>query len=98
MNAPVCWRCGVALAAMPRPWPRSACCPGCGTELYCCRQCRHYAPEKPNQCREPAAEHVLDKARVNRCEWFQPGSPQPDAKRDAAAQAARKALDDWFGG
>lgn len=109
-----CWKCGANLKAVPLPYGRRAECPACHAELHACRMCRHYAPGKAKQCMEPMAEDVKDKTRANFCDWFQPGSGKPaqaapESGRSALedlfggesakpADAARKTLDDLFGG
>ena len=94
----VCWKCGAALTDLPLPLSRLAECPACRKELHVCRMCAFYDPRVARQCREPVAEDVNDKERANFCGYFQ---ARPDAHRPqdaAAAQAARNALDELFGG
>jgi len=70
-NDPVqCWACG-ATSACPEIIGRSSHCPHCQRDWHSCRQCRHYAPGKANDCNEPVAERVSDPARANFCDWFQ---------------------------
>lgn len=66
-----CWQCGRDLTKAD--YGRETLCLGCGKATRVCRNCRHYAPGKPNACREPMAEEVLDKERANFCEFFDPG-------------------------
>jgi hypothetical protein len=85
-----CWQCGAGLTALD--YGRESTCPGCGKPTHCCRNCRHYAPGKANECMEPQVDRVIDKSRSNFCEWFEPtlsprpgaASPDVDALRDAA--------------
>lgn len=85
-----CWQCGAGLTALD--YGRESTCPGCGKPTHCCSNCRHYAPGKANECMEPQVDRVIDKARSNFCEWFEPtlsprpgaASPDVDALRDAA--------------
>jgi len=85
-----CWQCGGGLTALD--YGRESDCPACGKPTHCCRNCRHYAPGRANECMEPQVERVIDKARSNFCEWFEPSlspapasaSPDADALRGAA--------------
>ena len=47
-------------------------CEGCDADLHSCVNCAHYDPGAYNDCREPSAEHVSERERANRCDWFQP--------------------------
>ena len=94
----VCWKCGAALAEQPLPLSRLAECPACRTELHVCVMCRFYDTGVAKQCRETIAEEVKEKRRANFCDYFQ---ARPDAwqpQDTSAAQAARAALDELFGG
>lgn len=93
----ICWKCGAALDDLPQPLSRRAECPACHAELHACRLCRHFAPDKAKQCREPVADEVKDKTRANFCDWFQP-KPQAHAAASAPTPPARAALDALFGG
>jgi hypothetical protein len=57
--------------------------------------CEFYDPGRANACREPVAEPVSDKMRANFCGWFRPRAGL-QGEGDAAAGAARQALDDLF--
>ena len=48
-------------------------CEGCDADLHSCVNCAHYDPGAHNDCREPSAEHVSQRDRANRCDWFQAG-------------------------
>jgi hypothetical protein len=87
----ICWNCGHGLAASD--YGREATCIACGKDTHVCRNCRHFAPGRPNECVEPMVERVLLKDRANFCELFEPtktptgsGSKTPDA--EALRQAA----------
>jgi hypothetical protein len=45
-------------------------CPACYSDLKVCLNCRFFDPAMNNQCREPQAEWVTDKAKANFCEFF----------------------------
>ena len=91
-----CFACGRehAVRAGDRVGFRDAC--GCGADLHVCRHCAHHDPTAHNECREPQAEPVRERDRANRCEWFAPRAGAPAPGRDAAAGAARGALDALF--
>ena len=91
---PTCANCGASYEA---PIYRNTVCDACGKELKTCRNCRHFAPGAPSDCREPVSDPVSDKDRANFCDWF---SPAPDAgagkKAGGSDQSARKAFDSLF--
>lgn len=91
-----CWKCAASLNDLPQPLGRRAECPACGAELHVCRQCRHFDTAKAKQCRERAADEVMNKTRANFCEWFQARSGPSAAP--AASASGRAALDALFGG
>ncbi len=89
-----CWSCGRELLAADLG--REQCCSGCGKSTRVCRNCRHYAPGRPNDCLEPMAEPVLDKTKANFCEFFEP-TPQPGgSSQQASEQAVRDAAEALF--
>ena len=98
MSAPVCRACGASLR-LEEPIPRDAECPGCGHDVRCCVNCRHYDPRYHNACRETEADPVADKHHRNFCEYFQLSSEQvaPAASGTRAADA-RARLERLFGG
>jgi hypothetical protein len=90
--AGVCWHCGNRLVAAD--YRREGECPQCRKQTHVCRNCRFYAPGRPQDCLEPVAEAVADKARANFCGYFEPSDK---AHRPAAdADALRAAADDLF--
>ncbi len=93
-----CYRCGTSLAALSLPLSRQDECPGCGNYLHVCRMCRHFDPHVPKQCREDDAEEVLEKARLNFCDWFVASESAFDPQRKADEDQARAALDALFDG
>jgi len=63
---------------------RNRLCPGCGSDIHCCLNCTHYAPELVSRCREPETPWVADRAVQNQCPFFELlASP-----RERAAEAA----------
>lgn len=90
-----CWNCGQGLTRLDLG--RESPCPGCGKPTHCCRNCRHYAPGRPNECMEPLVERVVDKIRSNFCEFLEP-NPKPVAGAATPdADALRKAAESLFG-
>ena len=77
-----CWHCHVDLGRAD--YGRESNCPTCGKPTHACRNCRHFAPGKPNDCLEPIAERVVEKHRANFCELFEP------TRRAAASTAPSK--------
>jgi hypothetical protein len=91
-----CWKCGASLADEPLPLARETRCRSCGADQHVCRLCLYFQTGIANECREPIAERVVDKARANFCGYFM---PRPGAYRPAAdASGSRAALDALFGG
>ncbi|MES9831554.1 MAG: hypothetical protein ABW157_09910 [Candidatus Thiodiazotropha sp. LLP2] len=89
-----CWHCGQVLQSMD--FGRETNCTACGKPTRVCRNCRWYAPSRPNQCEEPAVERVLEKEKSNFCELFEPTfNPLTDdtIKPD---DALRQAAEDLF--
>lgn len=71
-------------------------CPNCSVHLHVCRQCEHYDPRALGQCREEEAEEVLEKERVNFCEWFSPSYGAFDADAHSAHLASAAAAEALF--
>lgn len=92
-----CFRCGASLAALPLPLSRRDECPECSAELHVCRMCQYYDPGVPQQCTEDGAEEVLEKTRVNFCDWFVPSESAYDPALKARSDHAAKALGALFG-
>lgn len=80
-----CWKCGATLTVL-LPLSRTGTCPSCRAALHACRMCRHFDAGRARQCRELAAERVLDKVHANVCGWF---VPRPDAYRGGGAAVAQ---------
>ena len=92
-----CFRCGASLAAMSLPLARQDECPECSVYLHVCRMCKNYDPAVPRQCLEDGAEDVIEKDRVNFCDWFSPSETSFDAVKKSQADSAKKSLDALFG-
>ncbi len=89
-----CWHCGRDLTKAD--YGRETLCLGCGKATRVCRNCRHYAPGKPNACLEPMAEEVLNKERANFCELFDPGDRHSGTAGTTSAAELLKRANDLF--
>ncbi len=90
-----CYACGAELR-LQGPVGRRATCPECDADLHACVNCRHHDPSAAHQCREPHAEHVVDKEASNACDLFQMGDGAAQ-RRGGSARSARDALSALFG-
>jgi hypothetical protein len=88
-----CWNCGRELAKAD--YGREATCLGCAKPTRVCRNCRHFAPGRPNECVEPLVERVLDKENANFCELFDP-SKEPAGVASPDADDLLKQAEDLF--
>jgi hypothetical protein len=87
-----CWKCDYEVEVKERVGFRDRC-PRCDSPLHCCFNCKFYDPAYNNQCRETAAERVVDKDRFNFCDYFSPGinrGAQPVADNRAKLDALFK--------
>lgn len=66
----ICFSCKKEVSAGTRPG-RGESCPSCGADLKACLNCRFYERGVYNDCREPSAERVVDKAKANFCDFFE---------------------------
>ena len=89
-----CFRCGASVRIDGTVGRRTTC-PECDADLHSCINCRHYDDSAPHQCREPHADHVLDKEASNPCELFQLGDGA--SRRRVRSRSARDALGALFG-
>jgi hypothetical protein len=95
----ICWNCAASLEEILLPISRHANCPGCLTEVHCCRMCLDYDSNVADACREDRAEPPSNKEGVNFCEYFRPRldvQSQDEQALDKGA-AARAKLDSLFG-
>ena len=93
-----CFRCGESLEKLSLPLSRRDECPACTADLHICRMCVYFDPNVPRQCTEDGAEEVLDKLKVNFCDWFKPSSTAFDPAMAARESQAKNQLDSLFGG
>lgn len=94
----VCYRCGESLAALTLPFSRRDMCPACSAHVHVCRMCSSFDPRVTGQCLEDDAEDVLDKDRVNFCDWFEPRGDAFDPSQRSAQARAESELASLFGG
>ena len=72
-------------------------CPHCNRDLRCCKQCQFYDPGAYNECREVAAERIIDKERANFCDFFTPrGSSKKAGGTYNRTREAKEALEALF--
>jgi hypothetical protein len=91
---PSCAFCGQKLHILDKVFRMDEC-EHCGGDLHACVQCRFYEPGRHNDCREPRAERVLEKDKVNYCDYFEIRQDQKDIEMDPAA-SAKAALEALF--
>lgn len=89
-----CYGCGATLR-IDGPVGRRSACPECDADLHTCHNCRHYDETSAHECREPHAEHVVDKDALNACDLFQLGDGA--SRRRRSSSAARSQLAALFG-
>lgn len=89
-----CPSCGKNIS-IPEPIGRRDTCPLCTADLHTCRNCIHFDPGSYNDCREPQADRVVEKASSNFCDYF---SIRRDGKGSGVnpKDKAKAALDSLF--
>ena len=92
-----CYRCGASLAELTPPISRQDECPSCTVYLHVCRMCEYFNPDVPKKCTEDDAEEVIEKERLNFCEWFKPSASAYDPQRASEEGRARNELASLFG-
>jgi hypothetical protein len=95
MHSFKCYKCGTDISTSTLRLGRSESCHKCSSDLHACYQCRFYDAKSYNECREPQAERVTDKAKANYCDYFEAASATANQNNDPA-EAARKKLEDLF--
>jgi len=71
-------------------------CPQCGRDLHCCKQCKFYDPGAYNECKEVAAERIIDKERANFCDFFLPRGAKGGRGSFDRTKEAKAALEALF--
>ena len=92
-----CYRCGASLAELSLPLSRQDECPDCRNYVHVCKMCINFDKHVPKQCREDDAEEVVEKARLNFCDWFIPSDTAFDPSKKVGDERAKAALDALFG-
>ena len=89
----VCFNCGQTLQidALQKIF-RSDECQKCYAKIHVCKMCRFYDPSYYNDCREDQAERIVDKERVNYCEYFVLLGESFDKQQRDQQEKAAKAL------
>lgn len=59
--------------------------------------CQFHDPGVPKQCTEDDAEEVIEKERLNFCEWYKPGADVFDPQQAAEENRAQGELASLFG-
>lgn len=88
--ATTCYGCGAALR-FDGPVGRRTPCPECDADLHACVNCRHFDESAAHQCREPQADHVVEKESANACDLFQLGDGA-SRRRSGKGDVARAQL------
>ena len=70
-------------------------CPHCGADLHVCKNCRLYDPNVHNQCREPEAAFIRDRAEANFCTHFDFRDAE-SWKQEAGVASAKAKLEALF--
>ena len=91
---PSCFNCGKEIVVTDRVGRRDSCV--CGADLHCCKNCEFYDPTAYNECREPQAERVLEKAQANFCDYFQISTKPRAGTGKGAVQEAKQKLEALF--
>ncbi len=65
--------------------------------MHVCRMCVYFDKNVTKQCTEDDAEEVMDKEKVNFCEWFKPAYGVFDSIGAAHAARSKNALEELFG-
>lgn len=93
-----CYRCGTSLAEFSLPLSRQDECPQCRNYLHVCKMCVHFDVSVPKQCREDDAEEVIEKERLNFCDWYVASETAFDPQRRSREDQARASLEALFDG
>ncbi len=92
--ATTCHGCGATLR-LDGPVGRRTACPECDADLHSCINCRFYDESAPHECREPHADHYVDKIASNACDLYQLGDGA--SRRRASSGEAMDRLRALFG-
>lgn len=87
----ICFSCGTENQVAERIGRRDEC-EKCMADLHCCKNCRFYDQSSYNECKEPSADVVREKAEANFCDYFEPGSGNYEKSDRENLLAAAEAL------
>ena len=71
-------------------------CPHCHRDLRCSKQCKFYALSAYKECKDGAAERIVDKERANFCDFFLPRGSKVNGGGYNKTLEAKKALENLF--
>jgi hypothetical protein len=83
-----CWKCLKEYESESKIAFRATC-PHCGRDQHVCKNCRHHAPGKPNDCNVPGTEYVRDREAANFCEDFSIKKPSHSSTDDPMKNAKK---------
>ena len=94
-NTTVCYKCksGVSVLVNNKV-DFSSYCPKCDCSLHVCKNCKHFAIDAYNQCRESSADRIVEKEKRNTCEYFSFKTDGSNAKQKD--DNTKSKLDDLF--
>lgn len=88
-----CWKCRRE-ADIGSKISFRAVCIYCGIDWHVCKNCRYYAPGKPNDCAVPGTEFIRDREAANFCEEFAIKIPSSQPADDPMKKAKKIFGDD----
>jgi DNA-directed RNA polymerase subunit RPC12/RpoP len=65
-----CFICGNEIDFDRIKMQRTDTCPHCGADLHACKNCEHWDPGLPNQCRARVTDYIADRDKNNHCTQF----------------------------
>lgn len=65
-----CWNCKAILLNAERKLSFRAICDTCDAALHCCKNCKYFAPGRPNDCAVPGTDYISDRTANNFCDEF----------------------------
>lgn len=71
-------------------------CGGCEADLHTCKNCAHFDPSAPLECRQPIPRRISPKTARNDCELFEVKWTQEFAAEAESPTDAKTAFDDLF--
>ena len=94
-----CWSCGneqIFDVKVGVKVGRRDSCPHCGADLHVCKNCRLHDPNIHNQCREPEAAFIRDRAEANFCTHFDMKNTEGEFQQDKSVTDAKAKLEALF--